>query len=262
MGENICWGLTRIYIRSTTFQYFHQWHVLVSSKMWYNKLCWWQDYIYLRQTRFYNRWFPETWFLSKWFNINFMVRNPAKCLFMLLDVDHSLETNLVCGDEILKNANQEKVLGVTLDFATHLLNITNQKCQQNVAFNALTRVQKYMTIEQNKLIFFSFIKWQFNYCPLIWIFCTKRSIRRINERCLRLIQQNCRSEFERLLENANEKWVPQKCIEFLLIEVYKYLNGLSPNIMITIFKLRQKICITSETSTHLNLKILEQRTLT
>ena len=48
-----------------------------------------------------------------------------------------------------------------------------------------------------------------------------------------------RSESERLLENANEKSVHQKCIEFLMIEVYKYLNGLSPDIMNTIFKLRQ-----------------------
>ena len=42
------------------------------------------------------------------------------------------------------------------------------------------------------------------------------------------------------LENANEKSVHQKCIKFLLTEVYKYLNGLSPHIMNTIFKLRQK----------------------
>ena len=45
-----------------------------------------------------------------------------------------------------------------------------------------------------------------------------------------------------LKENANEKSVHQKCIEFLLIEVYKYLNGLSPDIMNTIFKLKQNIC--------------------
>ena len=72
--------------------------------------------------------------------------------------------------------------------------------------------------------------------------CAKRLLDRINnihERCLRLIQQNYRSEIERLLENANEKLVPQKCIGFLLTEVYKYLNGLSPDIMNTIFKLRQ-----------------------
>ena len=45
--------------------------------------------------------------------------------------------------------------------------------------------------------------------------------------------------FEVLLENANEKPVHQKCIEFLMIEVYKHLNGLSPDIMSEIFKLRE-----------------------
>ena len=98
-----------------------------------------------------------------------------------------------------------------------------------------------MTTDQ-KVIFSSFIKSQCTYCPLIWMFCTKRSLRRINtihEWCLRLIQQSYISEFDRLLENANEKPVHQKCIEFLLIDVYKYLNGLSPDTMHTTFKLRQ-----------------------
>ena len=48
--------------------------------------------------------------LSRWFYNNFMVHNPEKCSFMLLGVDESLQTNLVCGDEILKNTKQEKVL--------------------------------------------------------------------------------------------------------------------------------------------------------
>ena len=83
------------------------------------------------------------------------------------------------------------------------------------------------------------------------MFRTKRSLRRINgihERCLRFIQQNYMSEFEKLLENGNEKSVYQKYIEFLLIEVYKYLNALSPDIMNNIF-------------THLYLKILKQKSL-
>ena len=64
-------------------------------------------------------------------------------------VDDELETNLVCGNETLKNSKQEKVLGVTIDnklnFATHLSNITKNA---NIKFNALTRVQKYMTTDQ------------------------------------------------------------------------------------------------------------------
>ena len=53
--------------------------------------------------------------LSKWFYNNFMVLNPDKCSFMLLGVDDSLQTNMVCGDEIFKNTKQAKVIGVTLN---------------------------------------------------------------------------------------------------------------------------------------------------
>ena len=65
---------------------------------------------------------------------------------MLLGVDNELQTNLVCGNETLKKSKQEKVLGATTDnklnFAKHLSNITKNA---NIKFNALTRVQKYMT---------------------------------------------------------------------------------------------------------------------
>ena len=85
----------------------------------------------------------KPWFsiLSKWFYNNFMFLNPDRCSFMLLGVDDELQTNLVCGNETLKNSKQEKVLGVTIDnklnFATHLSNITKNA---NIKFNALTRV--------------------------------------------------------------------------------------------------------------------------
>ena len=99
-----------------------------------------------------------------------------------------------------------------------------------------------MTTDKKKLKFSSFIKSHFTYCPFVWMFCTKHSIGRINnihERCLRLIQQNYTSDFEVLLENSNGKPVHQKCIELLMIEVYKYLNGLSPAILSDIFNLRE-----------------------
>ena len=95
------------------------------------------------------------------------------------------------------------------------------------------------------------------------MFCTKHSIGGINsiyERCLRLIQQNYTSEFKVLLENENEKQAHQKCIELLMIEVYKYLNGLSPDIISNIFKLRENTY--NLRNFHiLNLRIPEQKSL-
>ena len=52
--------------------------------------------------------------LSKWLYNNFMVLNPDQCSFMLLGVDDGLQTNMVCGNETLKNSKQEKVLGLLL----------------------------------------------------------------------------------------------------------------------------------------------------
>ena len=96
--------------------------------------------------------------LSKWFYNNFMVLNPDKCSFMLLRVDDELQTNLLCGNETLKNSKQEKKLGVTIDsklnFAPHLSNITKNA---TIKFNAVTRVQKYTTTDKKRL-FSSFIK--------------------------------------------------------------------------------------------------------
>ena len=72
---------------------------------------------------------------------------------MLLRVDDELQTNLLCGNETLKNSTQEKVLGVTIDsqlnFATHLSNIIKNAKSK---FNALTRVQIYTTTEKTFIL--------------------------------------------------------------------------------------------------------------
>ena len=51
-----------------------------------------------------------------------------------------------------KNSKQEKVLGVAIDkklnFETHLSNLTKNA---NIKFNALTRVQKYMTTDRKNV---------------------------------------------------------------------------------------------------------------
>ena len=77
--------------------------------------------------------------LPKRFYNNFMVLHNDKSSFMFSGVENSLQTTLACGGEILNNAKHEKVLGVTLDnkldFATHLLNVTENA---NTNFNALT----------------------------------------------------------------------------------------------------------------------------
>ena len=79
-----------------------------------------------------------------------MVLNPEQFSFMLLGVDYSLQTNIICGDKILKSIKQEKVLGVTLD------NTLNSK-KANKNFNVLTRVQKHIITDKKAYIFLLYL---------------------------------------------------------------------------------------------------------
>ena len=159
---------------------------------------------------------------------------------MLFGIKGELQTNFVS-----KKNKEEKFLGITfdnkLDISSHLTSITKKA---NIKLSNISRVQKYMTPEQKTFLTSSFIKSQFNYCPLIWLSCLKKALHRLNniyERSLRLKQQDQVSKSITLLVNANEKPIHEKCLEFLMIEVYKYLSGLPPQIMNDIFKPRKNI---------------------
>ena len=104
----------------------------------------------------------------------------------------------------------------------------------------------------------SFIISHFSYCPLIWMFCSKKYTKKINavhERSLQIIRHNYESLYPLLLEEARQIKFHQRCINSLMIEVCKYLDGHSPDIMNDIFKSRENTYF-SEISTSSRLKIL------
>ena len=67
--------------------------------------------------------------------------------------------------------------------------------------------------------------------------CYKR-VNKIHERSLRLILNDYKLSFDSLLSTLNEKTIHQRCINILLTEAYKYLNGYSPDFMNDGFYLR------------------------
>ena len=72
--------------------------------------------------------------------------------------------------------------------------------------------------------------------------CSKKALHRLNsihESSLRLERQDYVSNFNTLLVNANETTMHQKCLEFFMIEVNKYLNGLLPQAVNDTCKLRK-----------------------
>ena len=146
--------------------------------------------------------------LSNWFYDNYVVLNPGKCHFMLFGVKENEQFDLTCSDITLKQSNHEKILVVTVDnklsFDEHIINIYKTA---NKKLNALSRINHYMKQNQKKILLSSFIISHFSYCPLIWMFCSKKSTKKINaihERSLRIIRNNYESLYPLLLEEAHQ----------------------------------------------------------
>ena len=145
-----------------------------------------------------------------------------------------------CNDITLKHSSHEKILGVTIDnklsFDEHIINICKTA---NKKLNALSRTNRYMKQNQKKISFSPFIISHFSYCPLIGTFCSKKSTKKVNavhEGSLRIIRNNYESLYPLLLEETHQIIFHQRCINSLIIKVYKYLNGYSPDSMNDIFK--------------------------
>ena len=73
-----------------------------------------------------------------------------------------------------KESDHEEVLGITidkhLDFKKHIENLC---WNANYKLHALRRMRKKLAVEKAKLLGNAFIDSQFNFAPLIWMFCQK-----------------------------------------------------------------------------------------
>ena len=180
--------------------------------------------------------------LDLWFYDNYMILNPKKCEFMYLG--KSKEIQMIHYKQFNLTSQATKVLlGVVIDsnlnFNDHISSICKKASRK---LNALYRISNILNYNQKMLILNSFIQGQFNYCPLVWMFCFRSSnnkINRLHERALRLCQNDYISPFESLLVETNSLKIHDRNIEKLMIEIYKCLNGLSPPIMNDFFTYRQ-----------------------
>ena len=177
--------------------------------------------------------------IFKWFEDNEMQGNADKC-HVVLSASQKLHVN-TSGTSQIENSKYEKLLGVNIDsklsFEKHL-NIICGKARTKI--NALGRVAPFMNIEKRRTIMNAFFNSQFSYCPLILMFHSRlinNEINRLHERYLRIVYSDNQYSFEELLEKDNTVSVHQRNLQFLATELYKVLNGLSPDLMKDVFPL-------------------------
>ena len=103
-----------------------------------------------------------------------MKLNQGKC--HLLVSGHKHETVWVkIGETKIWESNKQKLLGVVIDrnlnFNEYVFNLCKKADRK---LSVLARFLDYMSFEKRKFLLKAFVKSQFGYCPLTWVFHGRR----------------------------------------------------------------------------------------
>ena len=168
-----------------------------------------------------------------WFKDNQMKANPDKFQAISFGkkgnqqiTDFTLgNTNIQCEDSVV-------LLGIEIDhlltFNNHITEICKKSARQ---LAVLKRLGHLLTIKGKLAIFHSFIASNFNYCPLIWHFCSQSNtnkLENIQKRALRFIYNNYTSSHADLLRIAGTDYLHTDRTKYMACEVYKIVNKMSP----------------------------------
>ena len=175
-------------------------------------------------------------YIFQWFRDNEFQGNASKC-HALLSSDKKVHVNI--DNAKIENSKFEKLLGVTLDsrltFEKHIQQICGKASSK---LKVLARIAPFMNIEKRKILMNAFFNAQFSYCPLTWMFHSRKlnnKINKLHERYLRIVYNNNTSSYEDLLEIDNSVSIHIRNLQALAIELYKIVNGFSPEIMKDVF---------------------------
>ena len=176
-----------------------------------------------------------------WFKENSMIVNPDKFQSMILDKQdkNNISSELNISGNKIKTKESVKLLGISIDnqlkFDTHVSNLCKQASMQ---LNAISRLKQYMGRKEIEVLLNSFIYSNFNYCPLVWNFCSCKSsskIEQIQKHCLKLLLDDNVSDYKDLLHKSHRSTMVVKRLRVLAIEIFKTLNSLNPSYMKDIF---------------------------
>ena len=168
-----------------------------------------------------------------------ILRIPNADKSKLLVTKNDENVSLMVGNQIIHGSKTVKLLGIQidnhLDFTVHVSNVCNKV---STKLHALSKIYNYISQQKLRMILKAFIESQFSYCPLVWMFHSRKLNNRINklhERTLRSVYKDPTLTFEQLLEKDNSFTIHQRNIQKLATEIYKVVNNDCPPLMDNIF---------------------------
>ena len=166
-----------------------------------------------------------------WFEGNNMMVNPDKFQCIVFGRNENLGSFRI-GEHDLFPENIVKILGLHLDsnlnFDTHISKLCQKAGNQ---INVLARLCNVLNEPSKMLLYNSFVECYFNYCSVVWHFCSKYNtykIEKLQEKALRFIKMDFNSSYGILLNNCNKHPLYVVRIRKFMEAIYKISHGKYP----------------------------------
>ena len=181
-----------------------------------------------------------------WFKSNEMLVNAEKFQAIILKKHGNTEEpiKLKIDNKEIETEKNVKLLGVTIDEKLNFDEHVSFLCKKAAAqLNAISRIKYNLGQKEKEAILNSFIFSNFNYCPLVWHFCSAKSmqkIEKIQERSLRILLNDNNSTYRALLTKTSKSTMEVKRLRTLALEIFRTINDMNPEFMKDIFIKNQK----------------------
>ena len=163
--------------------------------------------------------------LLEWFKSNGMVANPKKFQLMFLGLHRKKRLQLNIEENKVPKAGQVKLLGVEIDSKLTFNKYIETLCSKiNKKVSAFAWLNNHISREQALTVRNAVILSNFNYCPLIWLFCNKganKEIDRTHKPALQILYKDYESSFETLLARSGSNTKMAKNLEILRTNLTK-----------------------------------------
>ena len=164
-----------------------------------------------------------------------MKANPENFQFMILSKKSYYSQKLSVNTFTINEADEVELLGLTIDKDLNFSKHIDKLCRNaQYKLHVLRQIRKYLSLEKAKMLGNVFIDSQFNYTPLIWMFCRKGlylKMQKILHKTLKVIYKSNKT-YEKLLELSETVSIHQR---HLVTEVYKSTSYLKPKFMCSFF---------------------------
>jgi hypothetical protein len=182
----------------------------------------------------------------KWFTENFMQANPSKFQLMFLKPARNptpLPISLTIDESVIDASNEVTLLGVLIDnkinFDPHVLNLCKKAARQ---LRILMRFKSLLRRKEKEILFKTFILSNFNFCPVVWNFCSKSSsknMEKIQERALRFLLNDHTSNYNELLQKSGYNTLHLNRLRSIALDVFKCVNSLNPTFLNQLFTMKE-----------------------